>query len=90
LSACKTAVGGVDLLDEAITLAAALHYTGYRNVVAAREPVAEVGDRAELLEDPTGGVELNPRRVLVAERAARQADRSRAMRDWMAKCYCAR
>jgi CHAT domain-containing protein len=28
-------VGGVDLLDEAITLAAALHYTGYRHVVAA-------------------------------------------------------
>lgn len=35
LSACKTAVGGVDLLDEAITLAAALHYTGYRHVVAS-------------------------------------------------------
>ena len=35
LSACKTAVGGVDLLDEAITLAAALQYTGYRHVIAA-------------------------------------------------------
>jgi CHAT domain-containing protein len=35
LAACKTAVGGVDLLDESITLAAALHYTGYRHVVAA-------------------------------------------------------
>lgn len=35
LSACKTAVGGADLLDEAITLAAALHYTGYRHVVAS-------------------------------------------------------
>ncbi|MFI6079272.1 CHAT domain-containing protein [Actinoplanes sp. NPDC051343] len=35
LSACKTAVGGKDLPDEAITLAAALHYTGYRHVLAA-------------------------------------------------------
>ncbi|GAA2746152.1 hypothetical protein GCM10010440_36750 [Kitasatospora cinereorecta] len=35
LSACKTAVGGIDLPDEAITLASALHYTGYRHVVAA-------------------------------------------------------
>jgi hypothetical protein len=33
LSACKTATGGVDLADEAITLAAALHYTGYRHVI---------------------------------------------------------
>ncbi|MGV9540172.1 CHAT domain-containing protein [Nocardia beijingensis] len=33
LAACKTAVGGIDLLDEAITLTAALHYTGYRHVV---------------------------------------------------------
>ncbi|WP_242909896.1 CHAT domain-containing protein [Actinomadura terrae] len=33
LSACKTATGGVGLADEAITLAAALHYTGYRHVI---------------------------------------------------------
>lgn len=33
LAACQTAVGGIDLLDEAITLTAALHYTGYRHVV---------------------------------------------------------
>ncbi|WP_161594876.1 CHAT domain-containing protein [Verrucosispora sp. SN26_14.1] len=33
LSACKTATGGLGLADEAITLAAALHYTGYRHVI---------------------------------------------------------
>jgi tetratricopeptide (TPR) repeat protein len=33
LSACKTAAGGSALPDEAITLAAALHYTGYRHVI---------------------------------------------------------
>lgn len=34
LSGCKTAVGGANLPDEAVTLAAALHYTGYRHVIA--------------------------------------------------------
>lgn len=47
LAACKTAVGGVDLLDEAISLTAALHYTGYRHVVGSlwsiRDDVAEQG-----------------------------------------------
>jgi hypothetical protein len=33
LSACKTATGGVTLADEVITLAAAMHYTGYRHVI---------------------------------------------------------
>lgn len=49
LSACKTATGGVNLLDEAITLAAALHYTGYRHVVATLWSVDDA-DTADLLE----------------------------------------
>lgn len=35
LSACQTATGGIELLNEVITLAAALHYTGCRHVVAS-------------------------------------------------------
>ena len=34
LSSVRTALGGVALPDEAITLAAAFHYTGYRQVIA--------------------------------------------------------
>jgi CHAT domain-containing protein len=34
LSACKTAFGGLTLPDEAITLAAALNYSGYRHIIA--------------------------------------------------------
>ncbi|MBE8475992.1 CHAT domain-containing tetratricopeptide repeat protein [Streptomyces justiciae] len=34
LSACKTATGGTELTDEAMTLAAALHYSGSRHVIA--------------------------------------------------------
>lgn len=41
LAACKTAVGGVDLLDEAITLSAALHYAGFRHVVGTLWNLAE-------------------------------------------------
>ncbi|MEO3807409.1 CHAT domain-containing protein [Sphaerisporangium sp. B11E5] len=33
LSACKTATGGTTLPDEASTITAALHYTGYRQVI---------------------------------------------------------
>ncbi|MEV6373559.1 CHAT domain-containing protein [Micromonospora musae] len=33
LSACKTASGGVRLLDEGLTVAAAMHHVGYRRVI---------------------------------------------------------
>lgn len=42
LSACRAAVGGVDLPDEVITLAAALDYTGCRHVLATLRPVDPV------------------------------------------------
>jgi tetratricopeptide (TPR) repeat protein len=45
LSACQTATGGTALPDEVISLAAAMHYTGYRHVVAT---LWSVYDRAGL------------------------------------------
>ncbi|WP_433384820.1 CHAT domain-containing protein [Actinoplanes sp. CA-142083] len=49
LSACKTMTGGVALPDEAITLAAAMHYTGFRHVIATQWSVydATAADVAE-------------------------------------------
>jgi len=35
LAACETGTGGTSLPDESITLAASLHYSGFRNVVAS-------------------------------------------------------
>jgi len=51
LSACMTALGGVNLPDEAITLAAALHYTGYRQVIGTLWSVYDetAADVAELV-----------------------------------------
>jgi hypothetical protein len=69
LSGCKTAVGGVHLPDEAITLAAALHYTGYRHVIATLwsiwdKEAAQVAE--EVYQDvATGGV-LNADRTAEA------------------------
>jgi CHAT domain-containing protein len=43
LSACKTAIGGVHILDEAITLAAALQHAGWRHVIATLWSVLDAG-----------------------------------------------
>jgi hypothetical protein len=50
LSGCKTAVGGVDLPDEAITLASALRFTGYRHVIATLWSVWDA-EAAQVAED---------------------------------------
>lgn len=43
LSACQTAVGGIDLANEAITLSAALHVAGFRHIIGT---LWSVQDRA--------------------------------------------
>ncbi|WP_333735701.1 CHAT domain-containing protein [Streptomyces sp. IBSBF 2806] len=55
LSGCKTAVGGVNLPDEAITLAASLNYSGYRHVIATLWSVTDQ-HAAEVAEDVYGGL----------------------------------
>jgi CHAT domain-containing protein len=67
LSGCKTAVGGVNLPDEAITLAAALHYTGYRHVIAT---LWTVGDEAAAEVATDVYRVIAPDGVLRADRAA--------------------
>ena len=53
LSACKTATGATNLPDEAITLAAAMHYTGYRHVIGTLWSVLDqvAADLAESVYD---------------------------------------
>jgi hypothetical protein len=69
LSGCKTAVGGVHLPDEAITLAAALHYTGYRHVIATLWSIwdAEAAQVAEeVYQDVAAGGVLDAGRSAAA------------------------
>lgn len=66
LSTCMTAVGGVNRLDEAITLAAALNYTGYRQVVGTLWSVYDqtAADLAEAVyTDLTSTATFDPSRA---------------------------
>jgi tetratricopeptide (TPR) repeat protein len=69
LSACKTAIGGVHILDEAITLAAALQHAGWRHVIATLWSVLDVA-AAEVTEDVYSRLadrgELHPHRAAEA------------------------
>ncbi|PKV94018.1 CHAT domain-containing protein [Amycolatopsis echigonensis] len=89
LSACKTATGGVTLADEVITLAAALHYTGYRHVIGTLWSVYDnsAGEIAETVySELTSSGEFSPSRSAYALHTAikrlRDADHSR-LSAWM-------
>lgn len=69
LSACKTATGGVTLTEEAMTLAAAMYYTGFRRVIATLWSVqdAVAAEIAELVyDDLIEGNEFNPSSSAIA------------------------
>jgi hypothetical protein len=73
LAACQTATGGSTLPNEAISLAAALHFAGYRRVVATLSPVYEnaAAQVAEMLyRDLVSQAQLAPARAARALHAA--------------------
>jgi CHAT domain-containing protein len=88
LSACKTATGGVTLPDEAITLAAALHYTGYRHVIGTlwsiRDRTAAAVTEA-VYTDLTSSGTFEPGRAATALHIAvrRLRDAGRPLSQWV-------
>jgi hypothetical protein len=89
LAACKTALGGKDLLDESITLAAALHYSGYRHVIGSLWSLSDAAatmmfDRVYQELDRDG--ELRPDRSAFALAQATSELRKQGYRihDWAA------
>jgi CHAT domain len=88
LSACKTATGGITLPDEAITLAAALHYTGYRHVIGTLwsihdETAADVADA--VYTDLTSAGTFEPVRAANALHTAIRGlrDTGKPLSQWM-------
>ncbi|MFI7709061.1 CHAT domain-containing protein [Nonomuraea sp. NPDC049480] len=61
LSACKTATGGIDLLDETITLVAALHYSGFRHVVGTLWSVYDAPETTDLFRELYSSMTVNGR-----------------------------
>jgi CHAT domain-containing protein len=88
LSACKTATGGITLPDEAITLAAALHYTGYRHVIdtlwSIHDKTAADVARA-VYTDLTSGGTFEPSRAARALHTAIRGlrDAGKPLSQWM-------
>jgi hypothetical protein len=88
LSACRTAAGGVDLPDEVITLAAALNYTGYRNVVATLwsvDPAVAAHMTAAVYTAMITNSGFEPDRSAAALHKAARAlrDDGRPLDDWL-------
>jgi hypothetical protein len=87
LSACKTATGGITLPDEAITLASALHYTGYRHVIGTMWSVHDetAADVAEAVyAELAGNGSFQPNRAATALHAATRGlrDSGRPLSQW--------
>jgi hypothetical protein len=88
LSACKTATGGITLPDEAITLAAALHYTGYRHVIGTMWSIQDetAADVAEAVyTELTSAGRFEPDRAAIALHLAIRGLRNagKPLSQWM-------
>ncbi|MFF5225065.1 CHAT domain-containing protein [Dactylosporangium sp. NPDC000521] len=78
LSACKTATVGTDVADEVVTLAAALHYSGWRHVVATLWSVwadAAADITCDLYTHAAAGGRLRPDATALALHEAIRHDR---------------
>ncbi|MFE2943778.1 CHAT domain-containing protein [Streptomyces sp. NPDC059255] len=90
LSACQTAVGGIDLANEAITMAAALHIAGFRHVIGSLWSVQDraaaavtrdfYGDRTTPAGEPSAAADFDSadaaRHLHRAVHALRERDRT--------------
>ncbi|MCX2950169.1 CHAT domain-containing protein [Lentzea sp. NEAU-D7] len=88
LSACRTATGGLHLPDEVITLAAAMNYGGFRNVVATAwsidSTVAAEVTKAFYLRSIVGGVFFPERSAQMLHAVVRDMrDGGRPLEVWL-------